>query len=1385
MTKPKIMNNNLHNSYFPFGILTYNVDKSIIESNETAQTILGIKSNETNLEQITNILDDSILKDGTRIARDQLPHMIVFKSGKPVNNFVMGVERFKTKERIWLSVNAVPVKENKKQKINKVTITLENITEKKEALDKIKCEQEKYQKLIMDIHIPTMILVEGKIRFANKQLEITSGFKRDELIDKNFLEFVHEEDKQKVIENYNKRLAKKTGEERYFSRAIIKDKGFVWVEIEASLTYFENKEAVIVTMKDVDAEVKAKEALKESEIKYRTLLENTGSAILIIDKNGIYQYINKLAAEHLGGMPEDFTGRSMKDVLDKKTANELFQQNLTLIKNGKGRTYTQTFDLPVGKRTLIISDEVIKNNNGEGVAIQSSCIDITQLKETKNLLQNMIDNTEELIWAIDNQYKLIASNSTFDTFNKKILGKTVKQGESVLSLLSNKDAVQFWKNNYTKALNGSTVHIETDAYLDGDIHFFANTFTPMKDESGTIRGVVAVTLDITAKKITQNILTKKDREINSIIENTNVGTWQWDIITGETKFNDRWASILGYTLLELEPISIETWIAHTHPDDLKRSNEKLEDHFNGKNSIYECEVRMKHKNGNYVWIRHTGKVYEWDNDGKPLKMSGIHVDITARKKIEEDLMISNEKLENTISNIPGITFRCKNDESWTMEYMSPQTETITGYKPVDFINNNKIEFVECIDKSDRDRVTREITKAINSNKTYSIEYKIIKKDSSKIWVLERGSGIRNEFGDVESIEGIIIDITDKKQVELLLSESEKKFRQMFDNHTAIKLIIDPDTGKIINANQAAELFYGWNKNELINMTIRDINLNSPEEIKKDLLDVKKNRKTHFTFKHKLKSNEIRAVDVYSTPVKLENNTFLYSIIFDVTARKKAEQQLNLLGEVVEQNPAITFITDNNGVIEYVNNKFEEVTGYKSKDAIGKKPNILKSGEYDSDYYEKLWTNIKAGKVCRCEIKNKKKDGSFYTAKEIISPIVDINTGAITNFVCIQEDISELKTIIKNSSEKDKHIEGILDAIPDLVFRMKRNGEILQYKADNRDLYVKSSDIIGRNILDLLPSETSNLIFFNIEEAVNKNETKIFIYKLDIPNRGVRHYEGRMSPSGENEVTTIVRDITEDITKQNELISAKRKAEESSKLKSAFLATMNHELRTPLNHIMGFSAMIPDFTDNEEIVEFSNMINKSGTSLLNIIEDIFSLAVSEQSNIIIRNEEVYAWEIFQLVKNELKENLESSGKSEKINTLFKIDKSIIQRQIITDKNKVVQVVANLTRNAIKFTELGVIKLSIYMVDNYNMCISVVDSGIGIKEGDIEKIFEFFRQLDDSNSRNYEGIGVGLTIAKKIADAMSGKILVTSKKDVGSEFKFIFPITFPEDEIVGNM
>ena len=150
--------------------------------------------------------------------------------------------------------------------------------------------------------------------------------------------------------------------------------------------------------------------------------------------------------------------------------------------------------------------------------------------------------------------------------------------------------------------------------------------------------------------------TPVDSRLELVLDATRVGLWEWEITSGWVSFNQHWAEMVGYTLEELAPLSIQTWTDLVHSADLIRSKKLLDQHFSGEFSHYECECRMRHKDGHWVWVMDRGKVVVRADDGSPLRMTGTHVDITALKMAELNERQSHENFEALFNTIKDFLF---------------------------------------------------------------------------------------------------------------------------------------------------------------------------------------------------------------------------------------------------------------------------------------------------------------------------------------------------------------------------------------------------------------------------------------------------------------------------------------------------------------------------------------------------------------------------------------------------------------------------------------------------------------------------------------------------------------------------------------------------------
>jgi diguanylate cyclase (GGDEF)-like protein/PAS domain S-box-containing protein len=193
----------------------------------------------------------------------------------------------------------------------------------------------------------------------------------------------------------------------------------------------------------------------------------------------------------------------------------------------------------------------------------------------------------------------------------------------------------------------------TDRSKDGAELWFDTTIVPMKGPGGEIGSCVAIRTDVTARKAFEQSILRSERRLASVIDGTGVGTWEWNIETDESTINEKWAEILGWTVAELGPYDVSVWLDRIHPEDRPRVDEAVARHFSGECDSYDVEVRLRHRDGRWIWVHDRGKVATRAADGRPLLMAGTHQDISARKEAEEALLTAHSQMRSVIDCFPG------------------------------------------------------------------------------------------------------------------------------------------------------------------------------------------------------------------------------------------------------------------------------------------------------------------------------------------------------------------------------------------------------------------------------------------------------------------------------------------------------------------------------------------------------------------------------------------------------------------------------------------------------------------------------------------------------------------------------------------------------------
>ncbi|HEX5365019.1 MAG TPA: EAL domain-containing protein [Gallionella sp.] len=321
-----------------------------------------------------------------------------------------------------------------------------------------------------------------------------------------------------------------------------------------------------------------------------------------------------------------------------------------------------------------------------------------------------------------------------------------------------------------------------------------------------------------------------------------------------------------------------------------------------------------------------------------------------------------------------------------------------------------------------------------------------------------------------------------------LSASEFRFRQMFENHAAIMLLVDPESGEIIDANPAAANFYGYPLKSFRGMNIDRINSSSEAEIQQSMHRAFRENKNYFVFEHRLADGSSRTVEVYSSPMISNNKKLLFSIIHDISIRKQAEMDLRVVATAFESQEGI-LITDAHSKILRVNNSFTEITGYSADEVLGKNPRILNAGLQDAEFYRSMWDSLLKEGSWAGEVWNRRKSGEIYPEYLAITAVKN-EEGVVTNYVASLADISQRK----ESEEKIRSLAFydpltrlpnrrlLLDRLQQALVssaRSSHRGALLFLDLDN---FKSLNDTLGHDIGDVLLQQVAQRLASCVREG---------------------------------------------------------------------------------------------------------------------------------------------------------------------------------------------------------------------------------------------------------------------------------------------------------------
>ncbi len=855
-------------------------------------------------------------------------------------------------------------------------------------------------------------LVRGNVVFDKGRAEIL-GYDVEKIISfKDYLKFVYPDDLNSLKATVGNHLKGHSEKYEIEYRRWIHPIGYKWFSDIGSVVERGQDGAPIkfasLTMDITDRKIAEQERARQSQL-ITMLLDSIPDLIFYKDTEGVFLGCNPPFAALVGKTKDEIIGKTDYDLVDKEIADFFRLKDVEMLEQNLPRHNEEWVTYPDGRKVLL---DTLKtpywSGDGTLIGIMGISRDLTarneadkKLRESEERFERLSDHSRVITWEVDANGLITYMSNTCLT----VLGYQPEEliGKKYFYDLHPEDGREVFKVGALKIFERKEFirNLENQVQSkDGPIFWVTTNGMPILDENGRLCGYGGTDTDISERKSAENALQQASARLSLATRAGGVGVWDYDLANDQFLWDAQMLSLYG---IEKENFvwAYQTWLSCLHPDDVTRANVEIQMAIRDELD-FDTEFRVVWPDGSVHYIKALA-IVQHDGSGIPVSMIGTNWDITNQKKIEQTLLERDARYNAILNASPDVI--TVTDLKGQILLTSPVSLKMFGYGSSDVKNHSIYDYLV---KKEYTKAQENIAKVFLGIPHDSVEYKAIRADGSTFDIEINVEIVRDTEGEPFQMVFVTRDITKRKQADKKHRESEKRYRLLVE--TAQEGILVAQKGFLKLVNPILTEMTGYSEEELYSIPFLEFVHPYDRDLVKDnylkrISDIEVDKRYHLRILRKDKS--ILWVELSGIKIDWEGHPATLNFITDITGRKKAEDQIVKLAKGIEQSPASIVITDINGVIEFVNPKFCQLSGYTIQEAIGNNPRFLKSGHTTQEYYQDLWKTILTGKEWHGKFHNKKKNGEFYWEMASISPIINAK-GEITNFIAVKEDITKEK-----------------------------------------------------------------------------------------------------------------------------------------------------------------------------------------------------------------------------------------------------------------------------------------------------------------------------------------------------------------------------------------